>query len=180
MEEIEKILISEQELQRGVQRLARQINQDYKGREVLVIPILKGSVIFAADLVRALRIPVKIDFMQVSSYGAEAVSSGNIRIKKDLDINITGQHILLIEDIIDTGRTLFHLKNELLARTPASLKICTMLDKPSRRNAAVQADYIGFEVPDQFVVGYGLDFAEQFRELPYVGVLKPEIYQGEE
>lgn len=179
MEEIEKILISEQELKEGVERLAKQIDRDYAGKEVLLVPILKGSVVFGADLARALHIPAKMDFMQVSSYGPDAVSCGTVQIKKELDIDIAGKHVLLIEDIIDTGRTLFHLKNELLKRKPASLKICTMLDKPSRRDADLQADYTGFKVPDQFVVGYGMDYAENFRGLPYVGILKPEIYQKE-
>ena len=174
--DIKSILISEEEIQELVNELGDRINKDYEGKEVIFAVILKGSLVFAADLMRRLTMPVKLDFMQASSYGESAVSSGIINIKKDLDNVISGKHVLIIEDIIDSGNTLAKLKQVLLERDPASVKICTLLSKPSRREMDVEVEYIGKDIPDEFVVGYGLDFNERYRYLPYIGVLKPQVY----
>lgn len=174
--DIKSILISEEEIQELVSELGDRINKDYEGKEVIFAVILKGSLVFAADLMRRLTMPVKLDFMQASSYGESAVSSGIINIKKDLDNVISGKHVLIIEDIIDSGNTLAKLKQVLLERDPASVKICTLLSKPSRREMDVEVEYIGKDIPDEFVVGYGLDFNERYRNLPYIGVLKPQVY----
>ena len=174
--DIKSILISEEEIQELVNELGERINKDYEGKEVIFAVILKGSLVFAADLMRRLTMPVKLDFMQASSYGESSVSSGIINIKKDLDNAISGKHVLIIEDIIDSGNTLAKLKQILLERDPASVKICTLLSKPSRREMDVEVEYIGKDIPDEFVVGYGLDFNERYRNLPYIGVLKPQVY----
>ncbi len=176
-EDIEKILISEEELAKKVGELAEKISEDYKGCEVLVVTLLKGGVMFSVDLMRKLSIPVEIDFMSVSSYGSSSKTSGVVKIDKDLDKPIAGKHVLLVEDIIDSGLTLNYVKDILLSREPASLKICTILDKPSRRKTEVDVDYTGFEIPDEFVVGYGLDYAQKHRNLPYVGILKRSVYE---
>lgn len=175
-DDIKSVLISEEEIRKTVLNLGEQINKDYEGKEIIFAVILKGSLVFAADLMRCLTMPVKLDFMQASSYGDSTESSGFIKIKKDLENNVSGKHVLIIEDIIDSGNTLSKLKKLLLEREPASVKICTLLSKPSRREIDVDVEYIGKEIPDEFVVGYGLDFNEKYRNLPYVGILKPKVY----
>lgn len=177
MEElIGKILISEADLQKRVAELGRQITEDYSGKDLLIIGIFKGAVPFLADLIREIKIPLRYDFMAVSSYGTSTRSSGAVRILKDLDTSVEDKHVLIVEDIVDTGLTLKYLKENLARRHPLSLKIVTLLDKPERREVEVQPDYNGFIIPNEFVVGYGLDFNEVYRNLPYVGVLKPEAY----
>ena len=173
-----EILFTEEELKIKVKELGDAISNDYRGKDLLVIGILKGAVIFMADLVRNLSINASIDFMAVSSYGASTESSGVVRILKDLDQSIEGKNILIVEDIIDTGLTLKYLIENLKSRNPASVKVCTLLDKPSRRSVAVKANYNGFSIPDEFVVGYGLDYNERYRNVPFVFVLKPEVYAG--
>ncbi|MFZ2539507.1 MAG: hypoxanthine phosphoribosyltransferase [Oscillospiraceae bacterium] len=174
--DILKVLISEEELSNKVKELGKQISDDYKGKNLLMVSVLKGSVVFMADLMRAVTVPCQIDFMSVSSYGNSSKTSGVVKIVKDLDINLEGFDLLIVEDILDSGKTLSYIKNMLLERNPSSIKICTLLDKPERRQSDVLADYKGFNVPDEFVVGYGLDFAEKYRNLPYIGVLKPSVY----
>lgn len=176
-QDIDHILVSEEQLQNKVAELGAQISRDYKGRDLLMVSILKGSVVFMADLMRAVKIPCGIDFMVVSSYGgANTMSTGLVKIVKDLDADLTGKDVLIVEDILDTGITLSHLLPVLRMRNPRSVRLCTILSKPSRRKAEIEPDYLGFEVPDEFVVGYGLDYDEKYRNLPYVGVLKPEVY----
>jgi len=175
--DIKEILVDEEEIQQIVSRLGSQISEDYKDKNLLLLSILKGSVVFMADLIRAIRIPCRIDFMAVSSYGNSVKSSGVVKIVKDLDIALEGYDLLIVEDILDSGKTLSYLSEILLKRNPKSLKICTFLDKPERRESSISADYTGKAVPDEFVVGYGLDFDERYRNLPYVGVLKPEVYK---
>ncbi|MBE3575071.1 MAG: hypoxanthine phosphoribosyltransferase [Firmicutes bacterium] len=175
--DLQEIILSEEQIQRRVAELGRQITRDYQDRHLLTIGILRGAVIFLADLIRHLDLPVAVDFMAVSSYGQATASSGVVRILKDLDETVTGRHVLLVEDIIDTGLTLSYLVDNLRSRRPASLRICTLLDKPSRRKVEITPDYNGFTIPDRFVVGYGLDYAENYRQLPYIGVLKPEVYR---
>ncbi len=175
--DIKEILFTEEEIKAIIERLGKQITEDYKDKNLLIVGILKGSVIFMADLMRKIDIKCKIDFMAISSYGAGARSSGVVRVIKDLSTNIEGYDVLIIEDILDSGNTLSHLKEMLLLRNPKSLKICTFFDKPERRVIKdLSADYVGSKIPDEFIVGYGLDYAEDYRNLPYVGVLKPEIY----
>ncbi len=178
-EDVERVLISEEELASKVSELAEIISRDYEGKTVLVITLLKGGVMFSVDLMRKLTVPVEIDFMSVSSYGASSKSSGIVKVDKDLDESIKGKDVLLVEDIIDSGLTLNYVREMLLAREPASLKICTILDKPSRRKTQVKVDYTGFEIPDEFVIGYGLDYAQKHRNLPYVGILKRSVYENE-
>ncbi len=175
--DIEKVLISEEELSQIVKGLGYQISEDYKGKDLLLVSILKGSVIFMADLMRAISIPCSIDFMAVSSYGSGSKSSGVVKIIKDLDVDIEGKDILIVEDILDSGRTLSYIKEILLARNPASIRICTLFDKPDRREADIYADYIGSKVPNEFIVGYGLDYNEYYRNLPYIGALKRSVYE---
>ena len=178
--DIAKVLISEEQLQAKVAELGAQISRDYEGKDLLLVSILKGSVVFMADLMRAITEPCSIDFMVVSSYGgANTTSTGLVKIVKDLDQDLSGKDVLIVEDILDTGVTLSNLVPMLKMRNPNSVKICTILSKPSRRMADIEPDYCGFEVPDEFVVGYGLDYDEKYRNLPYVGVLKPEVYSGE-
>lgn len=167
-----KVLITEEQVQKRLKELGKQLTADYQGKDLLVIGILKGSVIFMSDLVRVIDLPLQLDFMAVSSYGKSTNSSGVVRILKDLDTDIQGKDVLIIEDIVDTGLTLSYLVENLLSRNPASLKICTFLDKPSRRVAKIRPDYNGYEIPDEFVVGYGLDYAEKYRNLPYIGVIE--------
>ncbi len=174
---IERVLVSEEEIKKTVTRLADQINKDYNGEELLVVVILKGSMIFAADLVKELTMPVTIDFMRASSYGSGTASSGFINIKQDLGTDISGKNVLIIEDIIDSGNTLHKLKELLRERNPKTIRICTLLDKPARRVTPVDVEYSGIAIPDEYVVGYGLDYNEILRNLPYVGVLKREIYE---
>lgn len=169
-----KELISEEKVVARIKEIAKQINQDYEGKSVTLICILKGSVFFTCELAKYLTIPVTIDFMQCSSYGADTKSSGIVRLAKDLDEPIMGKDVILIEDIIDSGRTLSHLVKLLSQREPASLTLCTLLDKPSRRVKEVDVKYTGFEISDEFVVGYGLDYAQKMRNLPYIGVVEFE------
>ena len=175
-DDISKVLVSEEELKAKTKELADMVSKDYKGRELLVVSILKGGFIFTADFVRALSIDARVDFMSVSSYGASTRTSGVVQIRKDLDRDIKGLDVLICEDILDTGLTLAYLKKMLITRGAKSVRICTILNKPDRRVANIEPDYVGFDIPDEFVVGYGLDFAEKYRNLPFVGVLKPEIY----
>ena len=172
--DIEKVLYSEQELSDIVKKLGAQISEDYKDRNLLMVSVLKGSIVFMSDLMRAVTIPCEIDFMAVSSYGNKTTSSGTVRILKDLDRDIGGYDVLLVEDILDSGKTLNYLMDLLYARNPASIRICTLFDKPDRREVDIYADYKGLLVPDEFIVGYGLDFAEKYRNLPYIGVLKDD------
>lgn len=169
---VQEILISRQEIQEKIAELAQQVSRDYAGKNPLLVCVLKGAVIFLADFMRCLEIPAQIDFMAVSSYGASTKSSGVVRILKDLETSIEGRHIIIVEDIIDTGLTLKYLAENIESRGPASLKIITLLDKPDRRKVDIEADYCGFQIPDRFVVGYGLDIDEHYRHLPDVCVLK--------
>src|SRR6202163_3746891 len=170
-----EILIGETELQARIRELGGELSVDYAGREVLLVGVLKGAVFFMADLMRSLTIPCEIDFMAISSYGASTDSSGVVRILKDLDINIEGRHVLVVEDIVDSGLTLSYLVRNLESREPASLEVCSLLTKPGRREMEVDIRYVGFEIPNRFVIGYGLDFAERYRNLPYVGVLHDDL-----
>jgi hypoxanthine phosphoribosyltransferase len=172
MKEQIKVMISEEKVNARICELAKQINEDYAGKELHLVIILKGSVFFACELAKRITVPVTMDFMTVSSYGDGMVSAGKITVKKELDEDIAGKEVLIVEDIVDSGNTLFHLKKLLLGRNPASLKIITLLDKPDRRTADIQTDYCGFEIPDEFVVGYGLDYAQKYRNLPYIGVVQ--------
>jgi len=172
---VTEVLIDRDVLQRRIHELGEEISSDYAGRDLLLIGVLKGAVFFMADLMRNLTIPCEIDFMAISSYGDSTDSSGVVRILKDLDINIEGRDVLIVEDIIDSGLTLSYLMRNLEAREPASLEICALLTKPDRRETEVPVHYIGFEIPNRFVIGYGLDFAERYRNLPYVGILDPAL-----
>ena len=176
-DDIRDVLVSEEQLKARVSELGAQISRDYAGKDLVLVSILKGAVVFMADLMRAVTIPCSIDFMVVSSYGAGTTTSGLVKIIKDLDSDLSGKDVLIVEDILDTGVTLSNLVPMLKMRNPNSVRICTILDKPSRRRADIRADYTGFEVPDEFVVGYGLDYDEKYRNLPYVGVLKPSVYE---
>lgn len=174
---IERVLITEDRLKEIVSEVAEKINSDFRGEEVLLVIILKGSIVFATDLMRKLDMPVMIDFMQASSYGAGTKSTKVVNIKLDLKTDIEGKNVVLIEDIIDSGNTLRNLKAMLLKRNPKTLRICTLLDKPERRETEIEPDYVGTVIPDEFVVGYGLDYNENFRELPYLGVLSRHVYE---
>ncbi len=174
--DIDRIFFSAGELQERVRALGEQITRDYAGKDPLFVGVLKGSFVFMADLMRAVDLYCDIDFMAVSSYGSGTTTTGAVKINKDLTYNVENRHIILIEDILDSGVTLSYLKKYIEARKPASVSICTLLDKPARRKADISANYVGFECPDAFIVGYGLDYAERYRNLPYIGVLKPEIY----
>ena len=178
MDDVEKILFSEEELAARIREMGEAITADYAGKEILMIGILRGAVIFMSDLARAVKLSVAIDFMAVSSYGASTSSSGVVRILKDLDEDVENKHVLIVEDIIDSGLTLNYLMENLWSRKPASIKICTLLNKPERRKVEVPIAYNGFTIPDYFVIGYGLDYAEKYRNLPFIGVLKPEAYAG--
>jgi hypoxanthine phosphoribosyltransferase len=171
---VAEVLIEEDVLRSRVVELGEEISRDYDGRELLLIGVLKGAVFFMADLMRQLTVPCEIDFMAISSYGASTDSSGVVRILKDLDINIEGRDVLVVEDIIDSGLTLSYLMRNLEAREPASLEVCALLTKPERREIEVPVRYVGFEIPNRFVIGYGLDFGERYRNLPYVAVLDPD------
>lgn len=176
-QDIERVLFTEQELKDRVAEIAARIDRDYAGKEPMLISVLRGSFIFMADLARAITLPCTVDFMAVSSYGSGTTSSGQVKITKDLSESIEGRDIIVVEDILDSGNTLSYLFQLLQARHPASVRLCTLLDKPSRRTKAVTADYTGFTVDDLFVVGYGLDYAEKYRNLPYIGILKPAVYE---
>ena len=177
LEDIKGVLLSEEEISGRVEALGKQISEDYQGKNLLMISVLKGSIVFMADLMRSLTVPAAIDFMAVSSYGSGTKSSGVVKIVKDIDIDLEGKDVLIVEDILDSGMTLAYLKELLERRNPASIRIVTLLDKPSRRKAGVKPDYCGFEVPDEFLIGYGLDYAEKYRNIPYIGILKPEVYE---
>jgi hypoxanthine phosphoribosyltransferase len=172
---VEEILIEEAALQARIAELGEEISADYTGRDLLLIGVLKGAVFFMSDLMRRLTVPCEIDFMAISSYGASTDSSGVVRILKDLDINIEGRHVLVVEDIIDSGLTLSYLMRNLEAREPASLEVCALMTKPARREIDVDVRYVGFEIPNRFVIGYGLDFAERYRNLPFVAVLHSDL-----
>lgn len=175
-QDIERILFSAEELAERTRAMAEEINRDYAGKEPLLVSVLRGSFIFMADLVRQIRLPCTVDFMAVSSYGKSTVSSGAVQITKDLSEDIFHKDLIIVEDILDSGNTLNYLMKTLLARNPASIRLCALLDKPERRKVPVHIDYRGFEIPDEFVVGYGLDYAERYRNLPYIGILKPSVY----
>ncbi|MFZ5823148.1 MAG: hypoxanthine phosphoribosyltransferase [Bacillota bacterium] len=164
-------LLSTEQIQERVREMGAEIDRDYAGQEVLVVGILKGAFVFCADLLRTLSVPTQVDFMAVSSYGNATESSGVIRILKDLDASVEGRHVLLVEDIVDSGLTLKYLKEYLAHQNPASLRVAVLLDKPSRRKTEVSVDYIGFAIPDEFIVGYGIDYAERYRHLPYIGII---------
>ena len=172
-----RVLYSEEELEAKCAELGAQISKDYEGKNLLLVSVLKGAVVFMTDLMRHITVPCSIDFMVVSSYGNGVKTSGVVKIVKDLDADLAGKDLLIVEDILDTGMTLHYLKQLLQDRNPNSIRIATLLDKPERRRAAVRADYVGYQVPDEFVVGYGLDYDEKYRNLPYVGILKPEVYE---
>lgn len=174
---IKEVLVSEEDITSKVKELGKQITEDYKDKDLLLIGILKGSVIFMSELAQNIKLPVEMDFMAVSSYGKSSVSTGEVRIIKDLDFSVEDRHLLIIEDIIDTGYTLSYLIDNLKKRGAKSIKVCTFLDKPDRRKADIHVDYLGFIVPDEFIVGYGLDYAERYRNLPYVAALKEEVYK---
>ena len=177
MKEYDKVLISKEDIEKKVKEISLKISEDYKGLNPLFVCILKGSVFFTADLLRNVTTPAQIDFMVVSSYGSGTTSSGTLNIKKDLSVDIKGKHVIVVEDIIDSGNTLYLLKDLLLSREPASVKICTLLDKPDRRIKEVEVDYCGFKIPDEFVVGYGLDYDENYRTLPDIRVLSRSVYE---
>jgi hypoxanthine phosphoribosyltransferase len=174
--EIEYVLISEEQLARRVRSLARQIQKDFAGGDLVVVALLNGTVVFLADLLRRLSLPLRLDFIGVSSYRAGTVSS-DLVFTKELRLNVSGRDVLVVDDILDTGRTLSQVTAKLGKQRPRRMKICVLLDKPARRVAKISADYVGFEIPDQFAVGYGLDYAERYRNLPFVGVLRPKMYQ---
>ncbi len=176
-DDIERVLISEEELHKRVCELGAQISADYAGKDPVLISVLRGSFIFMADLARQVQPFCRVDFMAVSSYGSGTVSSGQVNIQKDLTESIEGKDIIVVEDILDSGNTLYYLMQVLQARNPASIRLATLLDKPERRTKPIKADYVGFTVPDEFVVGYGLDYDERYRNLPYIGVLKPRVYE---
>lgn len=178
-QDIQRTLFSQDEIDRRLDELAAEINRDYAGKEPMLISVLRGSFVFMADLTRKITLPCTVDFMAVSSYGKGTTSSGQVQITKDLSDDIEGKDILVVEDILDSGNTLSYLMKLLQARHPASIRLCTLLDKPERRVVPVQADYVGFTIPDEFVVGYGLDYAEKYRNLPYIGVLKPSVYENQ-
>ena len=175
--DIERVLLTEGQLQERVGQMGEEISRDYAGKNLLLVSVLKGSVVLMADLMRAISVRCKIDFLAVSSYGSSTRTSGNVKLLKDLDHPVDGMDILLVEDILDSGLTLHYIREMLDTRGAASIKICTLLDKPERRKADIHADYVGFTVPDAFVVGYGLDYAQHYRNLPYIGILKKEIYE---
>ena len=174
--DVEEVLLSSEQVQARVAELGAQLSTDYAGRDPVLVSVLKGSIIFLADLVRAMPIPLSIDLMEVSSYGASTESSGQVRILKDLSTSIAGREVVVVEDIIDTGLTLNYLLRYLHDKGPASIRICCLLDKPARRLAEIEIEYRGFTIPDRFVIGYGLDYGERYRNLPYIGVLRPSVY----
>jgi hypoxanthine phosphoribosyltransferase len=177
-EDVSEVLLTADQLHARVRELGAQLSEDYRGREPVLVSVLKGSIVFLADLVRAMEIPLSVDLMEVSSYGSGTETSGQVRILKDLSGSIEGRDVVVVEDIIDTGLTLHYLLRYLAERTPASIRVCCLLDKPARRLAEIEISYRGFTIPDCFVVGYGLDFDERYRNLPYVGVLRPSVYGG--
>ena len=177
LQDIREVLISKEAIEAKTKELAERISRDYKGKDLLVVGVLKGSVIFASELIKNITIPYEIDFMAVSSYGSSSETTGVVRILKDLDSEISGKHILIVEDIVDSGVTLSYLLNYLKTRNASSVEIASLLTKPSRRKVDIDCKYIGFETPDEFLVGYGLDYAEKYRNLPFIGILKREVYE---
>jgi len=177
-DDVEEILLSQEQIQQRVAELGQQLATDYVGRFPVLVSVLKGSFIFLSDLIRSMPVPLSIDLMELSSYGASTESSGQVRILKDLSGPISGRDVIVVEDIIDTGLTLNYLLHYLRDRNPSSVTICCLLDKPARRLAEIQIDYRGFTIPDRFVIGYGLDYDERYRNLPYIGVLRPSVYGG--
>lgn len=177
-ENVERVMLTSEQIAARVKALAAQLDKLYEGRQPVVICILKGSVMFFSDLIREMKTPIQIDFMAVSSYGKGSISSGKLQVKKDLTVNISGKDVLIVEDIIDSGNTLYELKKMLNSRSPSSVNIVTLLDKPERREVPMEPEYKGFVIEDEFVVGYGLDYAEDYRNLPYIGVLKRSVYEG--
>ncbi len=176
--DIKSVLITEEQLAAKVAEMGAQISKDYQGRKLIILGVLKGSVVFMSDLIRSITVPVEMDFMAVSSYGAGVKTSGVVKILKDLDRLIAGYDVLVVEDILASGMTLSYLTELLRERDPASIRIATLLDKPDRRKVDIKPDYVGFTIPDEFVVGYGLDYAELYRNLPYVGILSPSVYES--
>jgi hypoxanthine phosphoribosyltransferase len=176
-DDIAEVLITEEHLRRRVQEMGADLQRDYAGQDLLLVGVLKGALMFMVDLAREIDMPLHLDFMAISSYGAAAKSSGVVRLIKDLDVNIAGRNVVIVEDVVDTGLTLAYIRENLSTRGPASLRICALLDKREARKADVPLDYVGFVIPNQFVVGYGLDYAEAYRNLPFIGVLKPERYR---
>ena len=177
-DDVEEVLLSADALQARVAELGRQLSADYAGRDPVLVSVLKGSIVFLADLIRGMEIPLSLDLMEVSSYGAGTETSGQVRILKDLSRSIEGREVIVVEDIIDTGLTLNYLLRYLAERNPATLRVCCLLDKPARRLAEIEIDYRGFTIADRFVIGYGLDYDERYRNLPYVGVLRPSVYSA--
>ncbi|MGI6237935.1 MAG: hypoxanthine phosphoribosyltransferase [Candidatus Excrementavichristensenella sp.] len=177
-QDLAKVLYTEEQIRQRVRELGEMISRDFEDEEVVLVGILKGAVVFFADLMREIKLPVAIDFMAISSYGSATKTSGVVRILKDLDKDITDKNVIIVEDIVDSGMSLSFLKENLRSRGAKTLKICVLLDKPERRRCPIEVDYCGFQIPDEFVVGYGLDYAEHYREIPLIGVLKPEIYGG--
>ena len=178
LEDVARVLLTAEEIQKRVVELGAQISRDYEGKNLVMVSVLKGSVVFMADLMRAVTVPAEIDFMCVSSYGSGTRTSGQVQILKDIGQDLTGKDLLIVEDILDSGVTLSYLSKLLWARNPNSIRLCTLLDKPDRRQAEVQVDYTVFVIPDEFVIGYGVDYAERYRNLPFIGTLKPEVYQN--
>ena len=178
LNDVQEVLFSEERLASIVKEMGKKISEDYRDKNLLLVSVLKGSVVFMADLMRAIDIPCRVDFMSVSSYGSGVKTSGVVKIVKDLDIPLEGFDVLVVEDILDSGMTLSYILELLRSRNPKSIRLCTLLDKPERRTANVTADYVGAAVPDKFIIGYGLDYDEKYRNLPFVGVLKPEVYGG--
>ena len=176
--DIERVLFTAEELRARVAQLGAEITRDYRGKDLVLVGILRGAYIFMSELARQIDLPCEADFMSVSSYGSGTTSTGQVRIIKDLSEPVEGKDLLLVEDILDTGNTLYYLREMLAARRPASISVCALLDKPERRVKDIKADYMGFTIPDAFVVGYGLDYAEHYRNLPYIGIGKPEVYGG--
>lgn len=176
LQDIKDVLFNEEILKNKVEEMGKIISEDYEGKNLIIIGVLKGSVVFAADLLKKITIPCEIDFMAVSSYGSSTESTGVVRILKDLDYSIEGKDVLIVEDIVDSGITLDYLLKYLKARKASTIEIATLLNKPARRKVDVPVKYVGFEVPDEFIVGYGIDYAEKYRNLPFIGSLKPEIY----
>ena len=179
-DDIDHVLVTSEQIQEATARMGEQLTREYAGKDLMLIGVLKGAIMFIVDLSRTIRLPLTMDFMAVASYGASTETSGIVRILKDLDSSIEGKHVLIVEDIIDSGLTLNYILETLQTRNPASLRVCALLSKPARRRVDVPVDYICFEIPDDFVVGYGLDYRQIYRNLPFVGVLKPELYQNHE
>ncbi|HEX2950621.1 MAG TPA: hypoxanthine phosphoribosyltransferase [Armatimonadota bacterium] len=177
-EDLSSILYTEEQIAQRVEELGAQISKDYEGKSIVLVGVLNGAVTFLADLMRKISVPVSMDLVAISSYGSYTSTSGVVRIMKDLDESVESKHVLIVEDIVDTGLTLNYLVDYMRSRNPASVKVVAMLSKPSRHKVKVHVDYLGFTVPDEFVIGYGLDFAQRYRNLPCIGVLKPEIYAG--